>query len=236
MSIRNQNHSFAGQNLSLTKAAKLRGKAVRWADQARQRGQQWVAKRAARLERYRDAFRSSWLTKVGLGLMAIWNFITNPPFEITRSRAPLAPMMMMTLPFTLRRKDRKDKKPKKARKPRFASSQSGQLHAEALEARQLLAASIIDIDLNPAPASDSGIVGDMKTNVASPSFDVQYNNFSPLNSIVLLDSTGAITGSAGTIIGSSAALPLGMGTTTIMMTVPFPADGTFDVEADSALV
>ncbi|TWT65541.1 Calx-beta domain-containing protein [Crateriforma conspicua] len=216
---------------------RIHSQASRWEAKREALRQRWAEKRAARIERYRDAFRGSWIYRVGLGLLAIWNAVASQvPFEITRRKAPLAPYMMMGFPFMIRRKDgaAKKKKSKSAAKPRFANSQAGQLHAEALESRQLLAANVLGIDLNPG--SDSGIAGDQKTEVSAPSFDVSFNNFNPSNSIVLLDSTGAITGTAGSIIGSSGVLPVGPGTTTIMMSVPFPADGSFDVEADSALV
>ncbi|MEP5993078.1 beta strand repeat-containing protein, partial [Rhodopirellula bahusiensis] len=141
MSIRPSHHNFAGNssNTSTARMHKMRERFNRWEHKANERKTMFIERQKARIERYRNAFRGSWISKIGLGILAIWNFITNPPFVVSIEKRPSVPFTAM-LPFGVNfKKNGKRKKKSKRGTPRFAKSCGTRLSAEALEARQLLA-------------------------------------------------------------------------------------------------
>ncbi|WP_233215178.1 PKD domain-containing protein, partial [Rhodopirellula bahusiensis] len=105
----------------------------------------FIERQKARIERYKNAFKGSWITKIGLGLAAIWNFITNPPFFVKIEKRPAVPFTAM-LPFGI-------SFGKKEKGTRRESTTRSRLNPEVLEQRQLLAADIASI--NPDPGLDN---------------------------------------------------------------------------------
>jgi len=157
MSIRPSHHNFAGntQNTSATRMQKMRERFNRWEHKANERKAMFIERQKARIERYKNAFAGSWITKIGLGMVAIWNFITNPPFFVKIEKRPAVAFTAM-MPFGLKvgRRKKKDKKGKR-RQPRFASTGGKALIAEQLEQRQLLA---VDLPAFP-PVGGVDVVG-----------------------------------------------------------------------------
>ena len=144
MSIRPHHRLSAVHSNDLTRAQKLRQRAQAWAAKTESRRQAWIEKRAARIERYKNAFRGSWISKIGLGLVALWKFVTDPPFIVKIEKRPVAPFVAM-LPFGISFAKRDSDK--------RASTQS-KIRGEALERRELLAADILSIDGN-TPVDDA---------------------------------------------------------------------------------
>ncbi len=134
------NFRLADQSQNLTRMQKLRQRAERWTSRYEARRQAWADKRAARLERYNEAFRGSWISRIGLGLVRLFNQILS--FDWMRSEAA-------------------------RRTPRaMVGGERGMLIAEALEARQLLAADITGIvNLTGSPAADT-----------TPDFQISYDS------------------------------------------------------------
>ncbi|QDT13384.1 VCBS domain-containing protein [Planctomycetes bacterium K23_9] len=143
MSIRRNHRATAGQTPNLSRTQKLRQRALAWSTKIEERRQSWMEKRAARIERYKAAFRGSWISKIGYGLVALLTaIVAKSPFTIQYNARPVAPFMMM-LPFGFRRKKRKNKKNKRrSTNARFARPEGAKLIAESLERRELLAADI----------------------------------------------------------------------------------------------
>ncbi|WP_231131251.1 SpaA isopeptide-forming pilin-related protein [Crateriforma conspicua] len=116
-------------------------KASRWASRMDVYRQRWAEKRAARIQRYREAFRGSWIYRIGLGVLAIWNAIVDAvPFEITRRKAPVAPYLMMGLPFAIGPKRKRRKSKRQASKSDTKARLNG---LDKLEDRRLLAAQAV---------------------------------------------------------------------------------------------
>lgn len=143
MSIRPSHHNFAGntQNTSVARMHKMRERFNRWERKANERKTMFIERQKARIERYRNAFKGSWISKTGLGLMAIWNFITNPPFFVKIEKRPAVAFTAM-LPFGLRfgRRSHTSKKKKQTVRKRTTRNR---LTPEMLEQRQLLAGDIV---------------------------------------------------------------------------------------------
>ncbi|MAP07326.1 MAG: hypothetical protein CMM00_00370, partial [Rhodopirellula sp.] len=141
MSIRPSHHNFAGrtQNTSVARMQKMRERFNRWEHKANERKSMFIERQKARIERYRDAFRGSWISKIGLGMVAIWNFITNPPFFVKIEKRQTLPFTAM-LPFGISFGKRDTKS------TRRASTTRNRLSPESLEQRQLLAADITGVD------------------------------------------------------------------------------------------
>ncbi|WDQ16955.1 tandem-95 repeat protein [Rhodopirellula sp. P2] len=139
MSIRPSHHNFAGntQNTPATRMQKMRERFNRWEHQANQRKSMFIERQKARVERYRNAFRGSWISKIGLGLVALWNFITNPPFVVSIEKRATVPFTAM-LPFGLNFA-KNDKNKKKRGSSKRVRTTRNRLSPETLEQRQLLA-------------------------------------------------------------------------------------------------
>uniref|UniRef100_UPI000833F95E VCBS domain-containing protein n=1 Tax=Rubripirellula obstinata TaxID=406547 RepID=UPI000833F95E len=162
MSHRNTRRFGTGTQANLSRADKLRAYAGRQAKFDQARRDSWAQKQAARIERYKNAFRGAWLTKIGLGLVAILDLLRNPPFIVKFVKRPVAPYMM-GLPFgiSLSRRDRTSTGQSSPR----PSTQS-RISAETLEQRQLLAADILGVDGNtdsPGFVEMSGMTADTAT-------------------------------------------------------------------------
>ncbi|MGB7325827.1 MAG: Calx-beta domain-containing protein [Rubripirellula sp.] len=134
MTTRFVSAAFRSANMGSSRREKLRQRSMQWAAKLEARRVRWAEQREARFKRYREALRGAWLTRVGLGLAAIVSFILNPPFVITRRTAPVAPFMMMGLPFMFKKNDKRRSKSKRA------STTRNRLNPETLEQRMLLAA------------------------------------------------------------------------------------------------
>ncbi|TWU41147.1 Calx-beta domain-containing protein [Novipirellula artificiosorum] len=150
MSIRRNFRLSNTNNSNPSRMERLRQRASRWTARIEARRQSWMEKRAARLERYKNAFRGSWLTQIGLGLAMIVRAILSVPF--VRNMAGAQPSMGVVsgsnglfgrFGKSLRRK--KNKKNKKSQ-PRFATSRGRTFMAESLEQRMLLAGDIALMD------------------------------------------------------------------------------------------
>ncbi|EGF27639.1 aggregation factor core protein MAFp3, isoform C, partial [Rhodopirellula baltica WH47] len=152
----------------------------------------FIERQKARIERYREAFRGSWISKVGLGLMAIWNFITNPPFFVKIEKRPAVAFTAM-LPFGVKFGKKKGQNNGKRR-----STLRNRLNAESLEQRQLLAADILSVG--------GDAVSPSSTNDPTPSVEVTYSG-TDFDYTVETDGGDFVQG--GNDIGSSAAFDLG---------------------------
>ncbi|EKK02698.1 protein containing Planctomycete extracellular domain protein [Rhodopirellula baltica SH28] len=178
MSIRPSHHNFAGntQNTSVARMNKMRERFNRWEHKANERKSMFIERQKARVERYRNAFRGSWITKIGLGLVALWSFITKPPFVVLIEKRATVPFTAM-LPFGV-------KFGKKGKSTRRTSTTRNRLSPETLEQRQLLAGDLLYVD-NPSdfvasnPTADTvvtwggadGVVGTGGDDVAGLTFE-----------------------------------------------------------------
>ncbi|WP_345689307.1 hypothetical protein, partial [Novipirellula caenicola] len=164
MSLR-RNSNLSGTSLNrLSRVEKLRQRVRRWSDRLESRRQSWAEKRAARLERFREAFRGAWLAKIGLGLMAIVRMITDPPFIVRIEKRPAVPYTAM-LPWLFSFERKTDRR----RRPRFASTQQAGVTVETLERRELLAADITGIGESEDFADIAGVTADTaSTNDLTP--------------------------------------------------------------------
>ncbi|WP_345326667.1 beta strand repeat-containing protein, partial [Novipirellula rosea] len=164
MSLR-RNSNLSGTSLNrLSRVEKLRQRVRRWSDRLESRRQSWAEKRAARLERFREAFRGAWLAKIGLGLMAIVRMITDPPFIVRIEKRPAVPYTAM-LPWLFSFERKTDRR----RRPRFASTQQSGVTVETLERRELLAADITGIGESEDFADIAGVTADTaSTNDLTP--------------------------------------------------------------------
>lgn len=136
MSASNRFRNTTGRGTQ-NKMQRLRDRAARWSAKIERRRQDWAEKRAIRIERYRRAFRGSWISRLGLGLMAIIAAVLDKaPLTIERNPRPIAPFAM-ALPFSLRHKKRK-------KSQRRSTVRTG-TRLETLENRRVLAASISTI-------------------------------------------------------------------------------------------
>ncbi|SMP66183.1 VCBS repeat-containing protein, partial [Neorhodopirellula lusitana] len=180
MSIRPSHHNFAGrtQNTSAARMQKMRERFNRWEHKANERKAMFLERQKARVERYRNAFAGSWISKIGLGLIAIWNFITNPPFFVKIEKRPaVAFTAMLPWGISFSRADTKN--------TRRQSTTRNRLTPETLEQRQLLAADITGVDDylgtevasftdNPANAVDTA-----STNDATPTISGTLDGTDP---------------------------------------------------------
>ncbi|ELP30331.1 Ig-like domain-containing protein, partial [Rhodopirellula baltica] len=192
MSIRPSHHNFAGntQNTSVARMQKMRERFNRWEHKANERRSMFIERQKARVERYRDAFRGSWISKIGLGMVAIWNFITNPPFYVKIEKRPAVPFTAM-LPFGISFGKRSSKRSA----PRFASTQQAGVSVEALEQRQLLAADILDVqdrsgnDVSSFVGNAGAAADTASTNDITPTITGTYSG-TPANDVFVFDQFG----------------------------------------------
>ncbi|ELP30334.1 Ig-like domain-containing protein [Rhodopirellula baltica] len=191
MSIRPSHHNFAGrtQNTSATRMQKMRERMNRWEHKANERKTMFIERQKARIERYRNAFKGSWITKIGLGLVALWNFITNPSFVVSIEKRPSVPFTAM-LPFGVSFK----KNDKQRKSTRRKSTTRNRLSPETLEQRQLLAGDLLYVD-NPSdfvtanPTADTVVTwGGADGVVSTGGDDVAGLTFEP-TAPVTVDST-----------------------------------------------
>ncbi|EGF27469.1 hypothetical protein RBWH47_03547, partial [Rhodopirellula baltica WH47] len=133
---------------------KMRERFNRWEQKANERKAHWVAKQAARIERYKNAFAGSWITKIGLGMAAIWNFIVNPPFFVKIEKRQTLPFTAM-LPFGISfgKRDTSTRR----------QSTNARISAETLEQRQLLAADITGVSNSSNFTEITGLAADSAT-------------------------------------------------------------------------
>ena len=134
-----RNESRRTQRLA-QRTESIRRREQRWIARATAARRTWVYRQQQRLQRYQESFRASWLTRIGLGFIAIWRLITDPPFTVRRKTSTAGPVMMIPFMFNLKRKDRA------VRRPRFASTGQSRISVEALEQRQLLAGDLLYVD------------------------------------------------------------------------------------------
>ncbi|MFG0253535.1 MAG: right-handed parallel beta-helix repeat-containing protein, partial [Rhodopirellula sp. JB053] len=159
MSIRPRHRSFSGRalNASTTRMQKMRKRFNRWEQKANERKAMFIERQKARIERYRNAFRGSWISKIGVGLLSLWSFLTDPPFVVRIEKRATAPFTAM-LPFGI-------SFGKKEKSTRRSSTTRNRLIPETLEQRQLLAADITGVSDSEDFAE---IAGTASTNDLTP--------------------------------------------------------------------
>ncbi|WP_430451221.1 cadherin-like domain-containing protein [Rhodopirellula europaea] len=195
MSIRPSHHNFAGntQNTSVARMQKMRERFNRWEHKANERKSMFIERQKARIERYRNAFRGSWISKIGLGMVAIWNFITNPPFVVSIEKRATVPFTAM-LPFGVRI----GKKAKREAGKRKSVTRN-RLSPETLEQRQLLAADVfyVDDDFSGSATNDTVSFDNGAGLTASATYGV--NAFATIQEAVDAADDGDAAGEVDTI-------------------------------------